>query len=112
MNSREHLRSAFNNRTRLPRLRKNSNRSRFYNRARVQPCQKPNTRFALRLFAFLCLTLMPLFAQPATPANPEAIKKADTAFRAGYAAQQAGQLEEARAHFAEVVRLAPQIAEG
>src|SRR5947209_404406 len=60
----------------------------------------------------LALTLMPLFAQPANTANPEAVKKADTAFRAGYAAQQAGQLEDARAHFAEVVRLAPQIAEG
>ena len=40
------------------------------------------------------------------------MQKADAAFRAGYAAQQAGQLEEARARFAEVVRLAPQIAEG
>ncbi len=42
----------------------------------------------------------------------QGIQQADAAFRAGYAAQQAGRLEEARTQFAEVVRLAPQIAEG
>src|SRR5579863_8720373 len=51
-------------------------------------------------------------AQTSHPANSDNLKKADAAFRAGYAAQQAGQLEEARSQFAEVVRLTPQIAEG
>lgn len=45
-------------------------------------------------------------------AEAEALRKADVAFHAGYAATQAGQLEEARKQFAEVVRLAPGIAEG
>src|SRR5579862_3730306 len=53
-----------------------------------------------------------LFGQTGKPADPDAIKKADAAFRAGYAAQQAGQLEEARARIAEAVRMAPQIPEG
>src|SRR5271165_4961271 len=49
-----------------------------------------------------------LHAQP----GADAMRKADAAFHAGYAAAQAGRYEEARAQFAEVVRLAPQIAEG
>lgn len=40
------------------------------------------------------------------------LKQADAAFHAGYAAQQSGNLEGARTKYAEVVRLAPQIAEG
>jgi protein O-GlcNAc transferase len=52
-----------------------------------------------------------LYAQSGQP-NAEALHKADVAFRAGYAASQAGHFEEARAQFAEVVRLAPAIAEG
>ena len=50
-------------------------------------------------------------ATGAQSADADQLKKADAAFRAGYAAQQAGQLEEARARFSEVVRLAPQIPE-
>jgi tetratricopeptide (TPR) repeat protein len=51
---------------------------------------------------------------PAQSGGPdsEALRKADAAFRAGYAASQEGQYEEARARFAEVVKFAPQIAEG
>lgn len=41
-----------------------------------------------------------------------ALHKADAAFHAGYADLQAGKYEEARGQFAEVVKLAPQIAEG
>src|SRR5579859_6483791 len=52
-----------------------------------------------------------LAAQPGKP-DAEALRRADAAFRAGYAALQAGRQEEARAQFAEVVKLAPQIAEG
>src|SRR5580698_9770600 len=44
--------------------------------------------------------------------EPNAAKQADAAFRAGFAARQAGQLEVARARFTEVVRLAPKIPEG
>src|SRR6516162_6298296 len=51
-------------------------------------------------------------AQSAKPQNQDAVKQADAAFHAGYAARQAGQLEAARAHFAEVVRLQPKIPEG
>ena len=61
------------------------------------------------LIAFAAIQTVP---QTSKPSPPDALKKADAAFRAGYAAQQAGRLEEARAQFAEVVRLAPQIAEG
>jgi len=45
-------------------------------------------------------------------AKAERLKKADAAFRAGYAARQNGNLELSREKFAEVVKLAPQIAEG
>lgn len=49
--------------------------------------------------------------QGAKTQSPDAAKEADRAFRAGYAARQAGQLEVARARFAEAVRLLPKIAE-
>ena len=63
--------------------------------------------------SLLALSLSALFfCQPPKHAPQDASKNADAAFRAGFAAQQAGQLEEARSRFAEVVRLAPQIAEG
>src|SRR5271165_3451217 len=39
------------------------------------------------------------------------LKRADAAFHAGFAAQQSGNLELARAKYAEVVRMEPQIAE-
>jgi protein O-GlcNAc transferase len=50
-------------------------------------------------------------AQSAQVASQESLKQADAAFRAGYAAQQAGQLEVARERFAEAVKLAPRIPE-
>jgi Flp pilus assembly protein TadD len=53
-----------------------------------------------------------LGAEQKQQVSAEVMQKADAAFRAGYAAQQAGQLEEARAQFSQVVRLAPQIPEG
>ena len=53
-----------------------------------------------------------LSAQSPPTAVPETMREADAAFRAGAAARQSGQLEAARADFAKVVRLAPQIAEG
>jgi len=46
-------------------------------------------------------------SQPTT-----ALQQADTTFRAGYQAMQAGKLEEAGKNFADVVRLAPQLPEG
>jgi protein O-GlcNAc transferase len=52
-------------------------------------------------------------AQAARPSNATqtALQKADAAFRAGYAAMQAGRLEEARQDFASAVALAPQLPE-
>jgi protein O-GlcNAc transferase len=50
--------------------------------------------------------------QAASKNGLEAIKRADAAFHAGYAAREAGKLELARSNFAEVVRLQPKIAEG
>jgi len=52
-------------------------------------------------------------AQAATPeaAAQVALQQADAAFHAGYAAMQAGKLEEARQDFADTVRLAPQLPE-
>ena len=51
--------------------------------------------------------------QPSGPAAGPAsdLEKADAAFKAGYAAMQAGKLEEARVDFAETVRLAPTVPE-
>ena len=63
----------------------------------------------------LCVLVVPILlsvmmaAQTKKP-TPE-LKKASAAFKAGLEAQQAGNAEEARVHFAEAVRLAPQIAE-
>src|SRR6185437_16870298 len=51
-------------------------------------------------------------AQTAKMSEADAIKRADIAFHAGYAARQAGNLELARSKFAEAVRLQPGIAEG
>lgn len=64
------------------------------------------------LLLWLVLSGASLAAQSSKAALPDALQKADAAFHAGYAASQAGHYEEARAKFAEVVRLAPQIAEG
>ena len=88
--------------------------SRLANGAKSTGASAPRglaSRLALRSLLTLSLSAS-LIAQPPKPATQDAIKNADTEFRAGYAAQQAGQLEEARSRFAEVVRLAPQIAEG
>jgi protein O-GlcNAc transferase len=51
-------------------------------------------------------------AQSAKAPTREAAAQADAAFRAGYAAREAGHLDAARVQFAQVVKLAPQIAEG
>jgi len=51
-------------------------------------------------------------AQSGSGSSADPIKQADSAFRAGFAARQAGNLELARTKFAEVVRLQPGIAEG
>jgi protein O-GlcNAc transferase len=55
----------------------------------------------------------PTVQQAATPsaAAKIALQQADAAFHAGYAAMQAGRLEEARQDFAETVKLAPQLPE-
>jgi len=68
--------------------------------------------YALRIMigSILCATC--LWTQANSKPQTDAMQKADVAFRAGYAARAAGNLEEARARFAEVVRLAPQIPEG
>jgi tetratricopeptide (TPR) repeat protein len=64
------------------------------------------------LFWTLALWLLCLAAQAQSPREPDSLKRADTAFHAGYAAMQAGHLEQARVQFAEATRLAPQIPEG
>ena len=64
--------------------------------------------------AFVCCSLILAGAAVllAQGQDAEKLRKADSAFHAGYAASQAGRYEEAKVQFAEVVRLAPQIAEG
>lgn len=70
-------------------------------------------RTAVRCALACTLALASLLAAAQKPDASQAarLKKADAAFHAGYAAQQSGNLELARSQFAEVVRLAPQIAE-
>src|SRR5205823_13769415 len=53
-----------------------------------------------------------LMGTQARTANPKASQKADAAFRPGSAAHPPGQLHDARARFAEVVGLAPQLPVG
>lgn len=61
----------------------------------------------------LCLRIeTPGMAQAASSSATTAAKQADAAFRAGYEAAHAGDLEKARRSFAEVVRLEPKIPEG
>jgi Flp pilus assembly protein TadD len=67
--------------------------------------------FRLILAGILATLTLALAAQSSNRQEPEALKRADAAFRAGYAAQQAGNLELARAHFAEAARFAPRIPE-
>src|SRR6266567_4654013 len=68
---------------------------------------------ALLLFVAAGVAL-PVHSEPqaAKSRGRDVAAQADAAFRAGYAAREAGQLEAARAQFAQVVKLAPQIAEG
>ena len=58
---------------------------------------------------------VPMQADVAIAQKPDttqaALQKADAAFRAGYAAMQAGKLQEARQDFADTVALAPQLPE-
>ena len=53
--------------------------------------------FRLVLAGILATVTLALAAQSSNRQEPEALKRADAAFRAGYAAQQAGNLELARA---------------
>ena len=62
-------------------------------------------------FSALALAMAQLCAQEPSAADAATLKQADAAFHEGYAAQQSGDLELARAKFAEVVKLEPQIAE-
>ena len=64
-----------------------------------------------RLLAVLCVSAV-MAAQSLKPGTPEAVREANAEFQRGFAASSAGRLEEARADFAQAVRLAPQIAEG
>src|ERR1035437_1272706 len=64
----------------------------------------------LLIGALMALPLL-LAAQAPRQQKPDALKRADAAFRAGYAALQGGKLDVALAKFAEAVRLAPQIPE-
>jgi protein O-GlcNAc transferase len=59
--------------------------------------------------AFCCASWVGI-GQAQKQQSPDTLRKADAAFKAGVAASQAGRLEEARAQFTEVVRLAPGIA--
>jgi len=71
-------------------------------------------RGAAPLLLFWTLAALPLSGSAASPSpqEPDALKQADAAFHEGYAALQAGKLEQARAKFAQAARLAPQIPEG
>lgn len=66
--------------------------------------------FPRTMVAGLMLACVTAAAQK--PQADDAAQKASAAFRAGIAAQQAGQLEAARAQFARAVQLQPNIAEG
>jgi tetratricopeptide (TPR) repeat protein len=70
-------------------------------------------RIILSVAAFLFLAgIRHTPAQSSKASSQDAAQQADAAFHAGYAARQAGQLEIARARFADVVRLQPKIPEG
>ena len=82
----------------------------------------PLTDYMSRVFSFkrymIANTVLFLcFSAATSPQSkkqpePEVLKRADAAFREGFAARQAGNLALARSKFAEVVRLQPKIAEG
>jgi protein O-GlcNAc transferase len=69
------------------------------------------SQIAALVIAGLAVWMPALEAQSPKPPGAKAMQQADAAFRAGLAAQQVGQVEKARASFAEAVRLAPDIAE-
>src|ERR1700722_16104028 len=80
----------------------------------------PLLNLPVRVLPFLALVLMlaaPICSPQAAKApgtsapSADALQRADAAFKAGYAARQGGNLVEAQADFAEVVRLAPAIPE-
>ena len=74
---------------------------------------KDAIRFLLSM-PVLALCLAPaIAAQQTVPTTklPGGLQRADAAFRAGYAAMQAGHLDEARSNFALAAKLAPQIPE-
>jgi protein O-GlcNAc transferase len=66
----------------------------------------------LSWFLASCCAPAGLISQSPKTGTPEAIQQANAQFHRGFAASAAGRLEEARAEFADAVRLAPQIAEG
>ena len=68
---------------------------------------------ALRTLLVGLIAAMPVFVYAQAPVQPEpdALKRADAAFHAGYADLQAGSLEQARTQFAKAAHLAPRIPE-
>jgi tetratricopeptide (TPR) repeat protein len=70
------------------------------------------TAFAMMLASCLCALPGVAASGQAPAAGSAAAKQADAAFHAGYAAANAGDLEQARRSFAEVVQLEPKIPEG
>src|SRR5450631_149294 len=75
----------------------------------MQRCRHFLNASIICVFAGAALWLM---GQTPKQGDPEKIKQADAAFRAGVAARAAGNLELAQTKFAEVVRLQPGIPEG
>jgi protein O-GlcNAc transferase len=74
-------------------------------------------RFARGVVPFFILWTLPgmslcLAAETPSPQKADSLKRADAAFRAGYADLEAGKLEQARVDFADAAKLAPQIPEG
>src|ERR1035438_285552 len=76
---------------------------------------KVDRKHTYTLLIAILAALIPLLPaqvpQKPAPPNRGALTRADAAFRAGFAARQAGNLPEARARFAEAARLAPRIPE-
>src|ERR1035441_9332646 len=71
-----------------------------------------NRFFLVTAVIALCLTSGSTGQQPPPKTRlPNQLQRADEAFRAGYAAMQAGRLDEARQSFALAAKLAPQIPE-
>ena len=75
----------------------------------MRECQ---ARICVGLACVLAGATLQGVAQTPNTNDLESLKKADAAFHEAFAAQQRGDLELARVKYAEVVQLAPQIAEG